>query len=214
MRASPLLSRPAQSAVTPADAAFDAGALLAALAHRLSEEELKKRLKERGVKYSSLRTHRKLVEALLESLEQESPEEEAAEEDLEPEDEGEPEPEEADAAEEAALEELRKAPIVKRGELVEGRAFFCWDTADKNGYFSLVCKEDVKKSARRIRVMCLKPSVPGVYVVDPEYDGNTGDEWRDHALTNLIFDARPVNGEAWREILPPTRPRSWHVVRE
>lgn len=64
--------------------------------------------------------------------------------------------------------------------------------------------------------MCLKPvdGAPGVYVVDPEYDGNTGDEWKDHALTGLIFDARPINGEAWLEIDGGyASERAWRVVK-
>lgn len=47
---------------------------------------------------------------------------------------------------------------MSREMLVEGRAFFCWDNAKKEGYFPLVCKEDVRKRAPKIKVMCLMPA--------------------------------------------------------
>ena len=116
------------------------------------------------------------------------------------------------------LQRLRdEAPRVARKELVEGRAFFCWDNAKMEGYFPLVCKEDDRKGAQKINVMCLKPSdTPGIYIVDPEYNGETGDSWKDTALIKLIFDARPVTGEAWREVEgghAGTGGRAWGVVK-
>ena len=50
--------------------------------------------------------------------------------------------------------------------------------------------------------MCLMPleGERGVYVVDPEYNGETGNAWKDTALISLIFDARTVTGESWEEI--------------
>jgi hypothetical protein len=66
--------------------------------------------------------------------------------------------------------------------------------------------------------MCLKPSddgAPGIYVVDPEYYGETGDKWKDTALCSLIFDARGVSGESWREIQGGhAGQRAWRVVKE
>jgi len=68
--------------------------------------------------------------------------------------------------EEKVLQTLRhdEAKRVDRGELVEGRAFFCWDDAKKEGYFPLVCKEDVQPRVLKIKVMCLTPArdAPGV----------------------------------------------------
>ena len=53
-----------------------------------------------------------------------------------------------------------------------------------------------------------------MYVVDPEFNGETGDEWSDHAMATLIFDARPVTGEVWRELEGGWGgERAWHVVR-
>lgn len=133
------------------------------------------------------------------------------------EDEGEPEGEVPTSQEEEVLQRLfNEAPAVSREMLVEGRAFFCWDNAKKEGYFPLVCKEDVRKRAPKIKVMCLMPAedAPGVYIVDPEYNGETGDDWKDTALCTLIFDATRVTGEAWREVDGGHGgERAWRVVR-
>ena len=66
----------------------------------------------------------------------------------------------------------------------------------------LVCKEDVRKRAQKIKVMCLKPAdgASGAYVVDPEYNGETGNAWKDTALCTLIFDARPVTHEVYHSV--------------
>ena len=82
---------------------------------------------------------------------------------------------------------------------------------------TLVCKEDVRKRAQKIKVMCLKPAdgASGAYVVDPEYNGETGNAWKDTALCTLIFDARPVTREVWREVEGGhAGERAWHVVKE
>ena len=62
-------------------------------------------------------------------------------------------------------------------------SWFC--DAKREGYFPLVCKEDVRKRAQKIKVMCLKPAdgASGAYVVDPEYNGETGNAWKDSVLT-------------------------------
>ena len=63
--------------------------------------------------------------------------------------------------EEQLLQGLREsAPRVPRSELVEGRAFFCWDGAKKAGYFPMVCKDDIKKGQPQVASMCLMPA-PG-----------------------------------------------------
>ena len=114
------------------------------------------------------------------------------------------------------LERLRaEAPRIARSELVEGRAFFCWNDNERGGYFPMVCKADIQPNKGRVRCMCLKPGgEAGVYVVDPEFNGETGDEWSDHAMATLIFDARPVTGEVWRELEGGWGgERAWHVVR-
>jgi hypothetical protein len=82
--------------------------------------------------------------------------------------------------------------------------------------FPLVCKEDVQPRARQIKVMCLMPvpDAQGVYIIDPEYNGETGDSWKDTAVCALIFNARPVTGESWREIEGGhTGQRAWRVVK-
>ena len=86
-----------------------------------------------------------------------------------------------------------------------------------DGYFPLVVKEDVPVRAQKIKVMCLMPKegAPGIYVVDPEYNGDTGDKKKDYALCKLIFDARPVNGDVWRELAGGhAGGRAWRVVKE
>ena len=51
-------------------------------------------------------------------------------------------------------------------------------------------------------------------MVDPEYDGETGEAWKDTALCALIFDARGVTGEAWREVEGGhAGVRAWSVVK-
>ena len=105
---------------------------------------------------------------------------------------------------------------MSRTDLVEGRGFFCWDNAKKEGYFPLVCKEDVRKGAKKIGVMCLMPCAEGspIYIIDPEYNGETGDAWKDTALCSLIFEATPVTGEAWREVEGGHEgQRAWRVVK-
>ena len=109
-----------------------------------------------------------------------------------------------------------KAERVPRSELVEGRAFFCWDNAKKQGYFPMVCKDDVQKGQPKVAAMCLMPkqSAPGIYMVDPKFDGNTGGAWNDQAMAVLIFDARPVTGESWMEIKGGHGgQRAWRVVK-
>ena len=55
---------------------------------------------------------------------------------------------------------------------------------------------------------------PGVYVVDPEFNGETGNAWKDTALISLIFDARPVTGERWVEMNGGyAGERAWRVVK-
>ena len=101
-----------------------------------------------------------------------------------------------------------------RSELVEGRAFFCWDGADRNNYFPMVCKDDVKKGQPKVASMCLmpEPNAPGIYVVDPKFDGATGNAWNDNSMAVLIFDARPVTGEYWREVAGGhSGKRAWRV---
>ena len=66
---------------------------------------------------------------------------------------------------------------------------------------TLVCIEDHRKGAKKINVACLMPWEAGVYVIDPEFNGKTGNSWRDNAFCSFIFDARPATGEVWREIL-------------
>ena len=46
------------------------------------------------------------------------------------------------------------------------------------------------------------PAVQGspIYIIDPEYNGETGDAWKDTALCSLIFNATPVTGEAWQKV--------------
>ena len=182
----------------------------------LSVATLKERLKERGER-NVPRSHAKLVELLQQSLDREEPEAEDEPEEEDQEDEGEPDGDEPTRDEQAVLEQLRAdAPSADRTQLVEGRAFFCWDNAKQEGYFPLVCKEDVRRRAQKIKVMCLMPleGRDGVYVVDPEYDGETGDAWKDTALCKLIFDARPVTGEVWREVEGGCDgQRAWRVVK-
>ena len=67
-------------------------------------------------------------------------------------------------------------------------------------------------------MMCLAPArgedAKGIYVIDPEFNGETGNAWKDHAQIKLIFDMQPVNGEVRREIQGGHRgERAWRVVR-
>ena len=85
-------------------------------------------------------------------------------------------------------------------------------------YFPLVIKKEVQKHAQKVNVMCLMPKegASGVYVVDPQYNGETGDEKNDRALCKLIFDARPINGDVWRKITGGHGDDldAWHVVKD
>ena len=82
--------------------------------------------------------------------------------------------------------------------------------------------------AEVIKVMCLMPltpvegapgiftegGVPGIFLIDPEYNGETGDAWKDHALCKLIFDASKVTGEVWREVQGGHEgQRAWRVAK-
>ena len=92
--------------------------------------------------------------------------------------------------------------------------FFCWDDERKLKYFPLVVKESVVRGARLIKVMCLKPNGDGTYSIDPEFNGETGNRWKDHAQIRLIVNAQPVTGEVWREISGGRGgERAWHVVQ-
>jgi hypothetical protein len=58
-------------------------------------------------------------------------------------------------------------------------------------------------------------SAPDVYVVEPQYNGETGNVWKDTALIRLIFDARSVTGEIWVEIEGGHGgQRAWRVCRQ
>ena len=63
-------------------------------------------------------------------------------------------------------------------------------------------KESVQPHARKINVMCLQHAADadGIYVVDPEFNGETGKPQKDTARIELLFDARPITGEVWRPI--------------
>ena len=122
-------------------------------------------------------------------------------------DDGEPEEDDEDeaamsASEKVILELLGKAPNIARSELSAGRAFFCWDDDRKLNYFPVVLTESVRPRARVIRVKCLTPAAEarGVYVVDPIFNGETGDDKKDNARIDLLFDARPITSEVWRPI--------------
>ena len=188
----------------------------------LSIQELKERLKARGLRYGE-KKHETLLNRLREDMarEEENEEEEEGEgEEQEEEDvEGEAEQGSDDEGdEEQLLQELREsAPRVPRSELVEGRAFFCWDGAKKAGYFPMVCKDDIKKGQPQVASMCLMPApgAPGIYIVDPNFDGATGKYWNDHAMATLIFDARAVTGESWQEVRGGWKgKRAWKVRKD
>lgn len=76
-------------------------------------------------------------------------------------------------------------------------------------YFPIVCTEDHRQRAQKINIACLMPweasPRPGTYVIDPQFPGTTGDRWKDYAFCSLIFDAQPVAGEVWREMLGEDR---------
>jgi hypothetical protein len=63
-------------------------------------------------------------------------------------------------------------------------------------------------------VMCLMPASGVAYIVDPEYNGETGNAKKDTALCKLIFDAERITGEVWREISGGHEgERAWRVVK-
>ena len=128
-------------------------------------DQLKERLRERGLTVSG--RHTQLVQRLLEDMEVERADDEEDGEAEEDEDDGVPE-EETDEQTEAVLERLRaEAPRIARSELVEGRAFFCWNDNERGGYFPMVCKADIQ------------PNKGAMHVLEAQWGGRSviGDRW-------------------------------------
>lgn len=120
----------------------------------------------------------------------------------------------------AVLEELRAAPAIDREELKQGkgRAFFCWENENKTNYFPIAVKENMANRGKSVKCMCLQPASgpgsDGLYTIDPEFNGETGDSKRDYARSNLIFDATLITGEVWREVEGGLEgQRAWRVVK-
>jgi len=169
-----------------------------------------------GKKADLIERIRKALEEEEEANKLEAELDEAAEEDEEDEEDEDSMP----VHDKAVLEELRAAPPIDREELKkgQGRAFFCWENENKTNYFPIAVKENMTNRGKSVKCMCLQPASgpgsDGLYTIDPEFNGATGDNKRDYARSHLIFDAMPITGEVWREMEGGYKgQRAWRVVK-
>lgn len=89
------------------------------------------------------------------------------------------------------------AAVRKKTAEFRGHCWWCWCACEQLGSDSV---HDPDKCSDR--------------VIDPEYNGETGDKWKDTALSKLIFDASSVTGEVWREVAEGHEgQRAWQVVK-
>ena len=185
---------------------------------KLSVKELKEKCKQLGLKVGGNKTElrERLEAAMGEIAEANAEDEDDDDDDGEPDDDDEIE-EGMSAAEKEVLLKLRAAPRIERSELIKDRTFFCWDDDRKLQYFPLTVMETARPRLQYITVACLKPAgdTTGVYVIDPDYPGDTGNKKKDCARIDLIFDAEPLTGEVWRPVQGGhAGARAWCVVKK
>ena len=106
-------------------------------------------------------------------------------------------------------EHFKRSPLVLASQ--------CSNVAAQLKYFPIVLKEPVQKQAQFIKVMCLQPQADEaskLYTVDPVFNGETGNRKKDYARIKFLFNAQPITGEVWREVLDGVAGgRAWRVVK-